>query len=177
MRESFRLFLLVAVACSLVSCRSGAQRAATPVPESEQAIGESMKELYMAASAAAPQSPAQQKVIQRMAERASNGREVMLVMRAAVGVFPAGAALESQVRATVTAKMMDVATLDQLLDYAAEYPIEPARSRKFVERLFELGERSPEPRVWYRIRAAAFHLNVGDLGQQAQAKGDDLARR
>ena len=57
-----------------------------------------MKELYMAASTAAPQSPAQQKVILQMAEKASNGKELLLVMRAAVGVFPAGTASQEQAR-------------------------------------------------------------------------------
>ena len=77
----------------------------------------------MAASAAAPQSVAQQKVILRMAEKASNGKELLLVMRAAVGVFPAGAGsqeqrAESPVRSIVTAKMMELGTLDQLIEYA-----------------------------------------------------------
>ena len=71
---------------------AAARNAATPVPETDQAVGAALKELYMAASAAAPQSPAQQKVILRMAEKASNGKELLLAMRAAVGSFPCQAA-------------------------------------------------------------------------------------
>jgi hypothetical protein len=49
-----------------------------------------MKKLYMAAAAAAPQSTAQQKLILQMAEKASNGKELLLTARAAAGAFPAG---------------------------------------------------------------------------------------
>ena len=73
-----------------------ARKAAAPVPEAEQVVSAGLKELYMAASVAAPQSPAQQKVILRMAEKASNGKELLLVMRAAVGVFPANAETQEQ---------------------------------------------------------------------------------
>jgi len=91
--EAFRgVPVVVLVAWNLASCKPAARNAAAPVPEAEQVIGTTLKELYIAASAAAPQSPAQQKVILRMAEKASNGEELLLVMRAAVGVFPAGAA-------------------------------------------------------------------------------------
>ena len=82
--------VVVMVAWSLASCNTAANNGAVPVPEAEQVVSADLKELYMAASAAAPQSVAQQKVIRRMAEKASNGKELMLVMRAAVGVFPAG---------------------------------------------------------------------------------------
>jgi len=136
----------------------------------------------MAASAAAPQSSGQQKVILRMAERASNGKELLLVMRAAAGVFPSDAGseahrLESQVRSLVTAKMMQVATLEQMVEYASEHSVDPENARAFVQRLFELGRENSDPRAWYRIRGAAFHLKLNDLEQQAQARADQLAGR
>src|ERR1035441_196541 len=83
--------VVVLVAWNLASCNAVARKAVAPVPEAEQRVGEALKDLYVAASLAAPQSPAQQKVILRMAEKASNGKELLLVMRAAVGVFPGGA--------------------------------------------------------------------------------------
>jgi hypothetical protein len=152
------------------------------VPEPEQEISAGMKELYMNASMAAPQSPAQQKIILRMAQKASSGKELLLTMRASVGVFPAtGDPREqnvgSQVRALVTVKMMEFGTLDQLMDYATEYPVDPVRARAFVQRMFELGNGNADPRSWYRIRVAAVRLNVGDLERQAQTKGDQLAGR
>jgi len=169
------------VAWNLASCDTVARGAAGPAPEAEQVISAAMKQLYMAASAAPPQSPAQQKVIQQMAEKASNGKELLLVMRAAVGVFPAGTvqaqSAESKVRSIVTAKMMELATLDQLIEYAMQYPVSPESARPFVERMFQLGGEKSDPRVWYRIRVAASRLKVGDLERQAQTRGDQLAGR
>src|ERR1039458_8572863 len=100
--------VVVLVACNLASCNLAARKAAVPVAEADQVVGATVKDLYMGASMAAPQSPEQQKVILRMAEAASNGKELLLVMRAAVGVFPSGAGsrAESQVHSTVTAKLM-----------------------------------------------------------------------
>ena len=152
------------------------------MPEAEQVVSEALKELYMAASAADPQSPAQQKVILRMAEKASNGKELLLVMRAAVGVFPADTGwqeqqAESQVSSLVTAKMMELGTLDQLIEYATQYFVDPGRARPFVQRMFQLGSENSDPREWYLIRATAFRLKVGDLGRDAQARGDRLAGR
>ena len=116
-----------------------------------------------------------------MAQKATNGKELLLVMRAAIGVFPSEAsgepAVESQVCSTVTAKMMQYATLDQLIDYAKVYPVYGEYTRRFVERLFELGRQTSDARAWYRIRAVAFHLKVSDLAQQAQSRGDQLAPR
>jgi hypothetical protein len=71
--------------------------------------------------------------------------------------------------------MMALATLDQLIEYATEYPVDPQSARPFVERMFQLGASRSDARVWYRIKVAAFHLKVGDLERQAQAKGDQLA--
>ena len=170
------------VAWNLASCDAVARKAAAPVPEAEQRVGEALKDLYVAASLAAPQSPAQQKVILRMAEKASNGKELLLVMRAAVGVFLGGAGVqeqhaESQARSIVTAKMMELGTLDQLIEYAMQYSVSPESARPFVQRMFQLGEANTDSRVWYRIRVAASHLKVGDLEKQAQARGDQLAGR
>jgi hypothetical protein len=173
-----RVPVVVVVAWSLAS----GSNAAAPVPEAEQVVSAALKELYMAASAATPQSVAQQKVILRMAEMASNGKELLLVMRAAVGVFPANTGsqeqrAESQVRSIVTAKMMLFGTLDQLIEYATQYSVDPESARPFVQRMFQLGDEKSDPRVWYRIRVAAFHLKMADLEQQAQTRGDQLAGR
>ena len=169
------------VAWNLASCDTVAKGAAGPVPEAEQVVSAALKQLYMAASAARPQSAAQQKVIQQMAEKASNGKELLLVMRAAVGVFPAGTSqeqsAENKVRSIVTAKMMELATLDQLIEYAMQYPVNPESARPVVERMFQLGGEKSDPRVWYRIRVAASRLKVGDLERQAQSRGDQLAGR
>jgi len=166
--------LVLMVIVNLVSCNPGARQVAAPPPESEQIIGNAMKDLYMASSASAPQSPAQQKLILRMAEKASNGKELFLVMRAAAGVFPPGGASPEK---TVTAKMMEFATLDQMIDYAKQYSIDPQSARPYVQRMFQLGNESTDPRVWYRIRLTASRLKLPDLGSQAQAKGDQLAHR
>jgi len=172
----------VMVAWGMASCNTSARKAAVPAPETEQVISEGLKDLYVAAAAAAPQSPAQQKVILRMAQRASNGKELLLVMRAAVGVFPSGGAvqeesLESQVHSLVTAKMMKFATLDQLIEYAVRYPVNPESARAFVQRMFQLEGENSDPDVWYGIRVAATHLKVSDLGRLAQVRGDELAGR
>src|ERR1017187_6142016 len=174
--------VVVLAAWNLASCGAVARKAAAPVPEAEQSVGEALKDLYVAASLAAPQSPAQQKVILRMAEKASNGKELLLVMRASVGVFRAGAGsldqhAESEVHSIVTAKMMELGTLDQLIEYAMQYSIDPESARPFVQRMFQLGDENPDPRVWYRIRAAAFHLRVAERERREQARGDQLAGR
>jgi hypothetical protein len=169
-------------AWNLASCDVSTKQAAHPVPEAQQVVSETIKSLYMAASQAAPQSPAQQKVILKMAQAAANGKELLLVMRAAVGVFPADAGpaqrqAEHQVETMVTARIMELGTLDQLIEYATQYSVDPASSRPFVQRMFQLGQQRPEARDWYRIRTAAFHLKVGDLERQAQSKADQLAGR
>src|ERR1035437_1123610 len=174
--------VVVMVAWSLASCNTAASNGAVPVPEAEQVVSAALKELYMAASAAAPPSVAQQKVVQTLTETAANGKELLLVMRAAVGVFPASAGSqeqrgESTVRSIVTAKMMVLGTLDQLIEYATEYPVNPERARPWRQRMFQLGGEQSDPRVWYRIGLAAFHLNVGDLERQARTRGDQLAAR
>ena len=168
---------LILASWCLTSCQTTPQKAAAPPPESQQVIGESLKQHYMAASAAPPQSKEQQTIIRKMADRASNGKELLLVMRAAVGVFPAGSAGEIELHSTVAAKMMQTATLDQMMDYATQYPVKPETARPFIERMFQLGNESSDPRVWSRIRLAAFHLKVSDLEQQAQAKVNQLAGR
>jgi hypothetical protein len=171
----------VIVAWNLASCQS-ARKAVTPIPEEEQAISESMKDLYIAVSLAAPQSLKQQKTMLRMTEKASNGKELLLVMRAAEGVFPsAGAARQqeigSKVHSEVTAKMMELGTLDQLIEYAAQYSIAPDSARPFVQRIFQLANGNSDPRAWYRIRAVASRLKLSDLERQAQARADQLADR
>ena len=169
---------VVLAAFSMASCSTAAKKATTPVPETEQVIAASLKDLYMTASKAAPQSAAQQKVVLTMAEKASNGKELLLAMRAGVGVFPADAEpREAQVRAIVTAKMIELGTLDQMIEYATRYPVDEQSARPFVERMFQLASNNSNPREWYRIRVIARRLKVGDLEEQAQARGDQLAGR
>lgn len=149
-----------------------------PLPESEQVISEALKEHYMLVSKAPPQSGAQQKAVLRMARKASNGKELLLVMRAAVGVFPPGAGLqESELCSMVTARMMELGTLDQLLDYASRYSVDPASAVPYVHRMFQLGEGNSDPRVWRRIGLTASRLDLDDLARHAQAKVDQLAGR
>jgi hypothetical protein len=167
-------------AWSLASCNTAARNAAASAPEADQVVGAELKNLYMTASSAAPQSAAQQKVILQMAEKASNGKELLLTMRASMGVFPSGGGsrepgAESRVRSIVTAKMMRLGTLDQLIEYAAEYPVDPESARPFVQRMLALGDEKSDARVWNQIRLAAFHLKVGDLERQAQTKSEQLA--
>jgi hypothetical protein len=174
--------VVVMVAWSLASCNTAASNAPTPAPEAEQVVSADLTALYMVASGAVPRSVAQQQVILRMAEKASNGKELLLVMRAAVGVFPASTGsqelrAESQVRSIVTAKMMKFGTLGQMTEFATRYSVNPESARPFVQRMFQLGGEKSDPRVWYRIRLAAFHLGVGDLERQAQTRGDQLAGR
>ena len=164
----------------LAGCHTASRQATTPTPEAEQVISKQLKDHYMALSMVPPQSAAQQKLILQMAQEATNGKELLLVMRAAIGVFPAPSggkqsAMEHEVCSRVTARMLSVATLDQLADYAMEYPIDSGDARRFLERMFDLGNQSADAQSWYRIRAAAFHLKVNDLERQAQARGDQLA--
>jgi hypothetical protein len=171
--------IIILAAWNLASCDVAPRKTANPVPEAEQVVGEAMRELYMAASAVPPHSPAQQKVILKMAEESSNGKELLLAMRAAVGVFPADAAsaerrTEKQVQSIATAKMMEFGTLDQLIAYATQYSVDPASARPFVQRMFQLAQQGSEARDWYRIKAAAFHLKLGDLERQAQSRADHL---
>lgn len=158
------------------ACHAASQPAAAPAPEAEQVISDAVKQVYMDVSMAPPHSPAQQKLILRMAEKASNGKELLLVVRAAEGVFPAPPEdAANQLRSTLTGKMIRYATLDQLINYATGYPPTADNTRPLVERMFELGKSTADPRIWYRIRAAAFHLRLKDLEQQAQARADELA--
>lgn len=166
--------LVVLAAGTLTCCRDTGRTAAAPTPESEQVISNTLKDLYMAASAAPPQSAEQRKLILRMADQAQNGKELFLTMRAASGVFPA--ADDAQLHGVVTAKMMRVATLDQLTDYAKQYTVAAGSERPYVARMIELGQGATDARVWQRIRAAASRLKVADLEKLAQAKADEAAR-
>jgi hypothetical protein len=73
--------------------------------------------------------------------------------------------------------MMELGTLDQLIEYATQYPVNPESARPFVQRMFQLGDRTSDPQVWNGIRLAAYHLKVSDLERQAQARGNQLAGR
>lgn len=165
--------LLAAAAGTLTSCGAPASNAATPLPEDRQVVGNHIKDLYMAASAAGPQSAEQKKLILRMADRASNGKELLLTMRAADGVFHG----DPEIQTAVTAKMLRVATVDQLTDFAKQYTVAPDHARPYVERMMQLGEGQTDPRVWLRIRAAAARLKLPDLERQAQQKADRLSGR
>lgn len=176
--HSSSAFMALFIVGSMTSCNNTSRTAAVPAPESEQQIGNAIKELYMAASAAAPQSEAQQKLILEMAGKAANGKELMLVMRAAEGVFPAAAAAAmSRVRFLVAEKMVQVATLDQLVDFARHDTVHPDHARAIVQRMFELANESPDARVWYQIRATASRLKVNDLETQARERVDRLREK
>jgi len=182
MRRFATVLLMATAAWILAACRTASRQAVAPVPESEQVIGEALKELYMAASTAPPQSQEQQKLVLRMAQKASNGKELLLVMRASAGIFPSAGApapqsLENQVRYTVAEKLMQFATLDQLIDYARLYPVDAEHARRFVERMLELGAATSDARAWYRIRSVASRLKEPDLEQQALAKAAQLSAR
>ena len=81
-------FLLM-VAWNLVSGSAAAGGQTAPQPESEQVVSAELKKLYMAVAAAKPRSEGQQEILRQMAEMASNGKELLLTMRASVGAFPA----------------------------------------------------------------------------------------
>ena len=180
-KRSSDIPLALLVALAMASCHTAPQDAANE-PESAQVISESLKDLYMTCSTAAPQSVEQQNLVLQMARQASNGKELLLVMRAAIGVFPAHAgaraqSAESRLRSIVAAKMMKLGTLDQLIECAMRYAVNPEDSQPFVERMFRLADKVGEARVWYRIRLAAVHLNASELARQAQAKGELLASK
>ena len=100
------------------------------------------------------------------------------MVRAAIGVFPANAqSEEARVRAIVTDKMMEVGTLDQMLDYATRYPVDPQSTRPFVERMCQLADKNTNPREWYRIGIIARRFKLSDLEAQATARGSQLAGR
>jgi len=169
----------LAAASTLAACHTASRQTSRPMPEEQQVIGERIKELYMKVSMAPARSPQQQKLILSMAGQAANGKELLLVMRAANGVFaakgPDGNTLEQSLLPAVTVKMMEVATLEQLIDYAVEYPIGSRQARRLAERIFELGDENRDSRVWHRIKAAAYHLGTHDLERQAQVRAEQLA--
>jgi hypothetical protein len=83
--------------------------------------------------------------------------------------------MEARFRSIVAAKMMRFATLNQMFEFARRYSVNPEDARLFTQRMFHLASQNPDPQIWYGIRVAAYQLKVGDLEQQAQAKGDELA--
>jgi len=171
--------LALMVALTMAGCHNALQEPAN-LPESAQVIRDSLKTLYMDASAAPPRSVAQQRLVLKMAREASNGKELLLTLRAAVGVFPEGAdagaeSTESHLRSIIAAKMMKLGTLDQLIECAMRYPINRGDSQPFVARMFRLADQVRDARVWYRIRLAALHLNASEMAGQAQTRGELLA--
>lgn len=168
----------LAIGAVVLACRSSLQQntaAATP----PAIISESVKDLYMACSAARPRSASQQKLLLEMAHEASNGKELLLVMRAAEGVFPAQAApqevkAERHLRGMVASKMIKSAGLDELIEYAMKYSINPEDGRPFVQRMLQLAVENPDPRIWSRIQRAAVQWNVTDLALQAEATQKEL---
>jgi hypothetical protein len=76
----------------------------------------------------------------------------------------------------VTTKIMKLATLDQMIDCAAEYDVEHGYARRFVERMLELANDTSDALVWYRINAVASHLNVIDLAQ-SRPRPREIGRR
>jgi hypothetical protein len=139
------------------------------VPESQQIVSAEIKNLYMSVSAAAPRSPEQQKLVAQMADKSSNAKELLLTMRALDGVI-SGDEAAAPVCATVTSKMMQVATLDQLSDYATRFEVDPTQARPYVERMFQLASKGTDSRAWHRIRLTAAHLRQPDLARAAAAR-------
>ena len=175
------VLLIGAAAWLLAGCHTASRQAAGPLPETEQVVSEELKEMYMAASAAPRQSPEQQRLFLRMAQKAANGKEVLLVMRATQGVYTgsAGAAnsVENQVVSLTTNKIMQCGTLEQLVDYARLYSVDRGHAHAYLQRMFVLGTGSEDPRVWYEIRSVAFRLKEAELEQQALAKATQLSSR
>src|ERR1051326_3604523 len=178
-----RICLGAAAVLTLISCHT-ASKQEVATAESQQVISESLKELYIACSAAPPQSSAQQNLVLRMAEQASSGKELLLVMRAGIGVFPSGQlskphsqTAESRVRSIVVSKMRRAATLGQMIEYARLYSINPEDAPRFAERMLQLADESRDPRIWRGIKTAAYHLKISDLERMAQAKGDQLSAK
>lgn len=117
-----------------------------------------------------------------MVEEASNGKELLLALRAGVGVFPeqpdtAARKLEHRLRAVSAAKMMRFGTLGQLIACALQYPVNQEDAQPYVQRMFRLAAGVRDAGEWHRLELAAFHLNAGDYARQAHAKGDLLAGR
>jgi len=164
---------------TLSSCRTTPWEAASP-KESAQAVRDSVKAAYMDVSAVSPHSVAQQKLLLKMAQESTNGAELLLTLRAAVGVFPQGPnagmqGTERQFRAIIGDKLIKVGTLDQLIECVMRYQINQADGQPFIERMFRLADQVHDARVWDRIRLAALHLNASDMAQQAQLRIDLLS--
>lgn len=172
---------VAATVMGVISCRTAPPVASQAAyrPASEQSISPKLKELYMRCSAAPRRSAAQQALVREMAERASNGKELLLTMRASVGVFANESDTEKQpaeveLNSLVAAKMARLADLDQLVEYASQYTVNPADSRAVAQRMLELAGNSADSRTWSRIRRAASHLNLNDVAQQAQGRVEAL---
>ncbi len=164
--------------CGMAGRQTALPTAAMPTPEEQQVVGGVAKTLYLAVSRSKPRSSEQQHLVLRMAETAKNGKELLMAMRAGMGVFPPpgapGHSLEGQVRSIVTGKMLRMATLDQLADYASRYGVDAADARPVVERMFELGDSASDPQVWLRIRAAAFRFRLSDLERLARERVEQI---
>jgi hypothetical protein len=183
MLQGFRgVPFLVMVAWNLVSGHAVAGGQTAPQPETEQVVSTELKKLYMAVAAATPHSAAQQEVIRQMAATASNGKELLLTMRAGIGVFPAAKGsqenpAESRIRAIATAKMMQAGTVEQLIEFATQYSVSADSARPFVQRMMQLGSQNSDPRIWHRIRLVASRLRVPDLEKEALAKAEELTSK
>ena len=100
-----------------------------------------------------------------------------------MGAFPAGTGsqelpAESHMRSIAVGKMMELGTLDQLIDYATQYFVNPESARPFVQRMFQLGDRNSDSRVWYRVGVVASRLKLGDLeagASQGRPVGREIA--
>ena len=168
----------LATSLLVLACQPSPQQG-TVTGASPALISDSIKEFYMACSAAPPRSPEQQKLLLKMANKASNGKELLLVMRAAEGVFPAVATppesgRQSHFRGIVTGKMIQLASLDELIEYMMRYSINAEDARPFIQRMLQLAAGSQDPRIWSRIQHGAVQWKLADLALQAEAKRKDL---
>ncbi len=178
--QQFRFALLtMPMVLALASCQSSPNEKSSGA---QQSISSELQRLYMDCSAAPPQSAQQQSIIRQMADKASSGKELLLVMRAETGVFPANASpgagrAQREIHSIVAAKMIKAASFDELTDYVVHYPVNKEDARPVVERMFDLASAQSDPAMWQQVARAARVMKVSDLAGQAQAKRETLPRQ
>jgi hypothetical protein len=167
---------LSVVLIGLTACQHAPEEPGYPnASPASQSISPAVEKLYMAHAAAPQHSAAQRGLVEQMAEKAGNGKELLLTMRVIAAVFPTPGSPEDQaaerrVRALVAEKMVRVATLEQLHEYAMRYAMTPVEGRAVVERMLQLAGNRSDPQTWNMIKRAARSVKADDLAQKAQAQ-------
>ena len=119
---------LSVVLIGLTACQHAPEEPGYPnASPASQSISPAVEKLYMAHAGAPDHSAVQRGLVEQMAEKAGNGKELLLTMRVIAAVFstpgsPEDRAAERRVRALV-AEMVRAATLEQLHEYAMRYAI------------------------------------------------------